>query len=305
MSSRRSHGVGAIFWRSILVRGAPLVVHAASDQIWSATGAFVALVGQEDQVLAANPALCAALGLDEPDLLGHEAAALVVPRDLPDFRHALREARSGLPIAHQHEMPTIPEQGRHWVAWAMSTTCGSPPAVACIGVDVTAMHNEFEVHRSRAETDELTGLPNRTALLAQLLGMTGTGALVVFCDLNGFKAVNDTHGHGAGDAVLVQIARRLQRTIRGEDFVCRIGGDEFVIVAPPDPNSDPETFAQRIMRVTHQPIILSGGVVASVGMSIGMAVLEKGEDAVTVLGAADRNMYLMKSTHGTRTTTVS
>ncbi|MDQ1511748.1 MAG: hypothetical protein QOG50_3592 [Actinomycetota bacterium] len=287
------------------MRGAPPVVKTASDQIWSATGAFVALVDQEDRVLAANPALCAALGVYEPDLLGHEAAALVVPRDLPDFRHALRAARSGLTVAYNDELPTTPGQSRRWVAWSMSPTCGSPSAVACIGVDVTAMHNEFEVSRTRAETDELTGLPNRTALLAQLLSMTGTGALVVFCDLNGFKAVNDTHGHSAGDAVLVQIARRLQRTVRGEDFVARIGGDEFVIVAPPDPNSDAETFANRIMRVTHQPIILSGGVVASVGMSIGMAVLEKGQDVTTVLGTADRNMYLMKSTHATRTTTVS
>ncbi len=290
------------------MRGAPLVVQTAADQIWSATGAFVVLVDQEDHVLAANPALCAAVGIDEEDLLGNEAAALVVPRDLPDFRHALREARSGLTISHQHEIPTTGDHASHsrrWVAWAMSPTSGSPSAVACIGVDVTAMHNEFEVHRSRAETDELTGLPNRTALLAQLSGMTGTGALVVFCDLNGFKAVNDTHGHGAGDAVLVQIARRLQRTVRGEDFVARIGGDEFVIVAPPDPNSDPDTFAHRILRVTHQPIILSGGVVATVGMSIGMAVLEQGEDATEVLGIADRNMYLMKSTHGARTTTIS
>ena len=283
---------------------APLVA-AMADQIWSAAGAFVVLVDQEDHVLAANPALCAAVGIDEGDLIGHEVAALVVPRDLPDFRHALREARAGLPIPHQHELPTTREQSRHWVAWAISPTCGTPPAVTCIGVDVTAMHNEFEVNRSRAETDELTGLPNRTALLAQLMGMTGTGALVVFCDLNGFKAVNDTHGHGAGDAVLVQIARRLQRTVRGEDFVARIGGDEFVIVAPPDPNSDPETFAHRIMRVTHQPIILSGGVVATVGMSIGMAVLGMGEAPATVLEAADRNMYLMKSTHATRTTTIS
>jgi diguanylate cyclase (GGDEF)-like protein/PAS domain S-box-containing protein len=290
------------------VRGAPLVVQTAADQIWSATGAFVVLVDQEDRVLAVNPALCAAVGIDEADLLGHEAAALVVPRDLPDFRHALREARSGLSVAHKHELPTTGDHASHsrlWVAWSMSPTWGSPPAVACIGVDVTAMHNEFEVHRARAETDELTGLPNRTALLAQLLSMTGTGALVVFCDLNGFKAVNDTHGHSAGDAVLVQIARRLQRTVRGEDFVARIGGDEFVIVAPPDPNSDAETFAHRIMRVTHQPIILSGQVVASVGMSIGMAVLEKGQDVTTVLEDADRNMYLMKSMHATRTTTVS
>jgi diguanylate cyclase (GGDEF)-like protein/PAS domain S-box-containing protein len=286
--------------------GAPLAVLSTADQIWSSTGAFVALVDQDERVLAANPALCDALGVDEADLLGQDAIALVVPRDLPDFRHALRgAARSAFPVAHKHELPTAPEHGRRWVAWSMSPTGGTPPAVACIGVDVTAMHNEFEVHRSRAETDELTGLPNRTALLAQLASMSGTGALVVFCDLNGFKAVNDTHGHGAGDAVLVQIARRLERTVRGEDFVARLGGDEFVIVAPPDPNSDAETFARRIMRVTDQPIIMSGQVVASVGMSIGMATLGTDEDPTAVLGTADRNMYVMKYGHSAKKTTIS
>jgi diguanylate cyclase (GGDEF)-like protein/PAS domain S-box-containing protein len=284
----------------------PLAVLSTADQIWSSTGAFIALVDRDERVLAANPALCEALGIDEARLLGQNALALVVLRDLPDFRHALRgAARSDFPVAHKHELPTAPEGGRRWVAWSMSPTGGSPAAVACIGVDVTVMHNEFEVHRSRAETDELTGLPNRTALLAQLVTMTGTGALVVFCDLNGFKAVNDTHGHGAGDAVLVQIARRLERTVRGEDFVARIGGDEFVIVAPPDPNSDHETFARRIMRVTDQPIIMSGRVVATVGMSIGMATLGHGDDPTTVLGTADRNMYVMKYGHSAKKTTVS
>jgi diguanylate cyclase (GGDEF)-like protein/PAS domain S-box-containing protein len=281
------------------VPGAPPAVLSTADQIWSSTGALVALVDLDERVLAANPALCLALGVEEANLLGQDAIALVVPRDLPDFRHALRgAARSRFPVAHKHELPAAAEHGRRWVAWSMSPTGGTPLAVACIGVDVTAMHNEFEVHRSRAETDALTGLPNRTALLAQLASMTGTGALVVFCDLNGFKAVNDTHGHGAGDAVLVQIARRLERTVRGEDFVARIGGDEFVIVAPPDPSSDPETFARRIMRVTDQPIIMSGQVVATVGMSIGMATLGKGDDASAVLDTADRNMYVMK--HGQR-----
>jgi diguanylate cyclase (GGDEF)-like protein len=135
--------------------------------------------------------------------------------------------------------------------------------------------------------------------------MAGSGASVVFCDLNGFKAVNDTHGHAAGDAVLVQIARRLKRTVRGEDFVARLGGDEFVIVVPPDPCSDFEALARRLLRGTDQPMILPGPIVANVGMSIGMAVLVVGEDPADVLTLADHNMYLMKSRHATRAARVA
>ena len=102
--------------------------------------------------------------------------------------------------------------------------------------------------------------------------------------------------------MLVQVARRLQRTTRGEDFVARIGGDEFVIVAPPDMNSDFDMLARRILRATDQPMILPGPIVATVGMSIGMAVLEPGSDPAVVLTLADRDMYRMKSRHITATT---
>ncbi len=187
----------------------------------------------------------------------------------------------------------------------MSCTSESPVTVGCIGVDVTAARNDADLLRERAFTDELTGLPNRAGLRDHLARMSGSGASVVFCDLNGFKAVNDTHGHDIGDAVLVQVARRLRRTVRGEDFVARLGGDEFVIIAPPDPNSNFDLLARRILRATDQPMILPGPVVATIGMSIGMAVLEPGTDPTTALTLADHDMYQMKSRRATEATSAA
>ena len=89
--------------------------------------------------------------------------------------------------------------------------------------------------------------------------------------------------------------------MRGEDFVARIGGDEFVIVAPADANSDFDMLARRILRATDQPMILPGPIVATVGMSIGIAVLEPGTDPAAVFTLADRDMYRMKSRHATAT----
>jgi diguanylate cyclase (GGDEF)-like protein/PAS domain S-box-containing protein len=285
---------------------APLEVRTLAQQVWSATDALVLLVDEAELVLAANPAICRALGLEEQDLIGRDATAAVVPREVPDLRAALRGAiRAGLPFALEHELPRADGLGRRSVAWSISRVSESPVTVACIGVDVTATRDEFEVLRNRAVTDELTGLPNRAGLLEQLSSLAGSGATVVFCDLNGFKLVNDTHGHAAGDSVLVQIARRLTRTVRGEDFVARLGGDEFVIVVPPDPHSDFEALARRLLRATDQPMILPGPIVATVGMSIGMAVLEHGADPATVLTAADHNMYLMKSRQTTRASSVA
>ncbi|MEO6712233.1 MAG: GGDEF domain-containing protein [Mycobacteriales bacterium] len=267
-----------------------------------ATEAFVVLVDSSERIIAANPAVAHASGRSESDLVGADAGTvLVVPRDAPDFRHALRLAtRRGLPSAKEHDFPNADDEGRRAIAWSVSSVASAPTVIACVGVDVTATRNEFEVLRSRAVTDELTGLPNRAGLLEQLAGMAGTGAAVVFCDLNGFKAVNDSLGHEAGDAVLVQVARRLKQTVRGEDFVARLGGDEFVIVVPPDPSSNFEMFGRRLLRAMRQPMMLPGAVAANVGMSIGMSVLEPGQDPATVLSEADHNMYVMKSSQPSR-----
>lgn len=276
---------------------------APGEQLWALTGALVLLVGESQRIVAANPAACAALRRAEHELVGRDAVEVVVPREVADFRHELRVALNGdVPATSEHELRTGAPDDRRAVAWSISCTSRLPTAVGCIGVDVTAAHKDFEVLRERAVTDELTGLANRSGLRAHLARMTGSGASVVFCDLNGFKAVNDAHGHDIGDAVLVQVARRLQQTVRGEDFVARIGGDEFVIVAPPDTNSDFDSLARRILRATDQPMILPGPIVATVGMAIGMAVLEPGTDPAAVLTLADRDMYRMKSRRVTTST---
>ena len=282
-------------------------VHAppasAGEQLWALTGALALLVDGSQRIIATNPAACAALGLAEHELVGRDAVDVVVPREVADFRHELRCALgSDVPATYEHELRTAAENDRRAIAWSISRTSLSPAEIGCVGVNVTAARNDADVLRERAATDELTGLANRSGLRDHLARMTGSGASVVFCDLNGFKAVNDAHGHDVGDAVLVQVARRLKRTVRGEDFVARIGGDEFVIIAPPDTNSDFDMLARRILRATDQPMILPGPIVATVGMSIGMAVLEPGTDPTTVLMLADHDMYRMKSRRITATT---
>jgi len=278
---------------------------APGAQLWALAGALVLFVDDAQRVVAANPAACAALGLAEHELVGQDSVEIVVPREVADFRRELRAGMRGdVPATYEHELRTSAGTDRRVIAWSISRLAGSPAEIGCVGVDVTAARNDSDVVRQRAVTDDLTGLANRAGLRDHLARMAGSGASVVFCDLNGFKAVNDAHGHDVGDAVLVQVARRLQRTTRGEDFVARIGGDEFVIVAPPDANSDFDMLARRILRATDQPMILPGPVVATVGMSIGMAVLEPGSDPSAVLTLADRDMYKMKSRHITATTRV-
>ena len=165
---------------------------------------------------------------------------------------------------------------------------------------MTAARSQLDELHSRALTDELTGLANRAQLLRTLDRLAGTGATVAFCDLNGFKAVNDTHGHAAGDEVLVEVARRLVRAVRGEDVVARPSGDEFVIVAPASPGASGAGLARRIAGALRQPMLLSGGLVVLVGVAVGLATLEPGLAPAQVLEQADGAMYAAKPSRQSR-----
>ncbi len=154
-----------------------------------------------------------------------------------------------------------------------------------------------------ARRDELTGLANRRELgerLSDALNRVGLGTsaavTVVFCDLDGFKAVNDVHGHAAGDRVLAVVARRLARAMRADDVVARLGGDEFVIVAEGDPTVVPREVLRRVTAALADPVRVDG-TRHHVRASTGTAVARPGEGATAdgLLAAADAAMYRQKN----------
>ena len=158
-----------------------------------------------------------------------------------------------------------------------------------------------------ATTDALTGLPNRRALLAALELMLAQArrrqmnVQIAFIDLDGFKAINDTHGHTVGDQFLVAIAQRLQALLRTEDLAARLGGDEFVVLSFTAPAGDTalsaqETLSQRITHALQGRFDLPGAPLDYGGPSVGVVTLaadqhHKVEDA---LRAADETMYQVK-----------
>jgi len=163
----------------------------------------------------------------------------------------------------------------------------------------------------QATHDSLTGLPNRPALLRRLeeaLARLGSGRgagpagkrllAVLFCDLDGFKEINDGHGHAVGDQVLVAVAQRLRRGCRHADVVARFGGDEFVVVLAVDTVADATATGNRIIEMLDAPIPIGDDEV-SAGVSVGVTVLENpppGPDPVAaVLRDADTAMYHAKS----------
>jgi len=163
-----------------------------------------------------------------------------------------------------------------------------------------ALLGESRVH---ASTDPLTGLGNRRKLKRDLasrlahIGNERTLALVML-DLNGFKAVNDTFGHHAGDLVLIEIANRLSGTLRESDTAARLGGDEFVLLLPATPLVGAVEAARALVDFIVAPMTIEGKPLA-VGASIGIAVFPNhGRDVEVLLAAADSAMYEAKHSGG-------
>jgi diguanylate cyclase (GGDEF)-like protein len=148
-----------------------------------------------------------------------------------------------------------------------------------------------------ATRDGLTGLPNRNACLDHLtaalsaLSATGDQLAVLFCDLDGFKPVNDRLGHAAGDELLVAVATRLRACVREGDLVSRFGGDEFVLVC-----RGPEAIravTARIAEMTTRPFT-AGGTTVRIGVSVGAASVHPGDTTDDLIRRADLAMYEAK-----------
>jgi diguanylate cyclase (GGDEF)-like protein/PAS domain S-box-containing protein len=169
--------------------------------------------------------------------------------------------------------------------------------------DITARYTEQQSILHQATHDALTGLANRTLLvdrLAQALAMAqryGYMVALMFMDLDGFKAMNDTYGHSVGDQLLIAVSRRLEAIVRKTDTICRQGGDEFILMLPQAP--DLETLmalAERIQAELRLPFTgLHATEVLHISVSVGIARWpEHGSDIDGLMLAADRAMYLSK-----------
>ncbi|MEV4510058.1 sensor domain-containing diguanylate cyclase [Dactylosporangium sp. NPDC049525] len=188
-----------------------------------------------------------------------------------------------------------------------ATADGAPAGYVFVNRDVTEQRRQ----EHEAAHDVLTGLPNRRRLVGRIrdagerVRRGGGPMAVLFLDLNGFKPVNDRHGHAVGDELLIRIAGRLAGTVRSTDFVARLGGDEFVVVL--------EQFGavervmpvlQRILHAVEEPMQLSTATV-TVSTSIGVALAgdtgapaELVVDPEQLVKAADEAMYRAKRLPG-------
>jgi diguanylate cyclase (GGDEF)-like protein/PAS domain S-box-containing protein len=271
------------------------------ERLFEMTSDLLAAISLDGHFTLLNPAWADALGWSIEELLAQPMQARVHPDDL--------EQTLALTLAGRNrsaQLVNFTNRYRHkdgswrWLLW--SARCDGEVWYAAAR-DVT---DRMWLER-QALHDPLTKLPNRLLLmdrahqaLARLHRSNGPIALL-FIDLDGLKAINDSLGHAVGDLLLVSVAERLAATLRDSDTVARLGGDEFVILAE-DLESDEEALAvaERVLRGLEEPFDVGAievGMFASVGVSISREAAADPED---LLREADVAMYRAKRAGGHR-----
>ncbi|GAA1562373.1 EAL domain-containing protein [Streptomyces globosus] len=255
-----------------------------------------------------SPAAAGVYGREAEELVGTELAALIHPHDLGRVVHEVRRFLAAPPT----EEPTTRIECRFksgcgdWLN-VESTVNRHQGGLILNSRDVTERVRLQAQLQHSAEHDPLTDLPNRALFTRRVRrALTGRragdrGAAVLFIDLDGFKAVNDTIGHQAGDELLVEAARRLQESVRAGDTAARLGGDEFAALITGDAGRDRGAREQQVreiadrLRATLSQPYRVGGTEVRVAASIGVAFAEPGITPTDLMRNADLAMYRAKA----------
>lgn len=273
-------------------------------------GAIIVVLDANARMTLLNRAGSELLGYSEGELVGKDWYETVVPERLRATGRAAfaEEIASGADDA-VHESVVVTKDGdERTIAWRdtiVRAADGTVSAVMSSGVDLTERRAAEEQIAYLAYHDSLTGLPNR-ALLQEHLDLAlararrqGDAVGLLYLDLDGFKLVNDSLGHPAGDELLVHVTMRLGERRRGMDLLARQGGDEFLLLLGDLDRAEAEAHARRVaedlLKALAEPFSISGAEF-HIGASIGISLFPRdAADAGELLRHADAAMYAAKA----------
>ena len=288
-------------------QGVPIGARAATQQILAMVDVGVLAVSPDGLIVEANRRAGEMFGYAIDELLGLSVQELIPPqfrqahaRHMDAFlRGAARERRVGV-------RPALSGYRRDGSTFALEVSLSkvmieSGWIIVATMLDITERKVAEDELVWRAIHDPLTGLPNRVMILERLnqallrSARLGHGVAVLFIDLDGFKLINDSHGHQIGDELLKTIARRLLEHVRPGDTVGRLGGDEFIVLCDQvDTSAAIVKLAERLNELLREPLDLAGHrlfATASIGLAMGHGSTHSAED---MLRNADAAMYQAK-----------
>ena len=264
----------------------------------------MAVVGLHLAFLQVNDALCQMLGRDEQWLLSHTIRDVTHPADLEEDLTDRDELLRGAASSKVRECRWVRADGT--AVWVVHSTGLLRDEAHMPLFYVSHVQDNTDTHRARAELvyraghDSLTGLMNRDQMQDRIGAVLdhrprrGGAPVLLYCDLDWFKNINDTFGHAAGDYVLKATAERIAVCLRSDDSVARLGGDEFVVVLP-EVYDLPAAWAvaKKIRKSVAQPLQV-GDTDLSVTISIGIALASDNAEAHRLLRNADAALYEAK-----------
>ncbi|WDY56120.1 sensor domain-containing diguanylate cyclase [Pseudomonas sp. PSKL.D1] len=271
----------------------PNLIHLMLDTVF--------VVDRDNCIVFVSDACETLLGYRADELIGTLITGYMHPDDVPATRASIVRVMNGQPHLDFRNRYIRKDGGIVHILWS---ACWSDEVGARIGVarDVTAQAQAEDELRFLAHHDPLTHLSNRARFNERLDAALHAArrhshnVALLFLDVDGFKGINDAHGHAAGDQVLRSIARRLERCVQAHDTLARMGGDEFTVLLPEVACST--AVAEKvveILSVMAEPLEAGLPGLAMPACSIGVAMYpEHGTDADALLSHADNEMYRMK-----------
>jgi len=261
---------------------------------------LILLFDADGMVTWASPSTRDIIGIEPESLLDQPVRRFIHPEDRPRVLAAMDVALARGSARVEFRMATLQGEER-WLETTASNLLDDPDVAAVITIsrDVTERHRATQRLAHRAAHDPLTGLMNRGELEARLAAELATvgeaPVAVAFVDLDGFKAVNDLHGHLVGDELLRAVARALEAEVRAGDLLARPGGDEFVVLLRGAGLPVALEVAERIRARLCEPVRARGiRTPLQISASIGVAAAHRGDTVASVLHAADLALYEAK-----------
>lgn len=275
-----------------------------AQSVFDAAGEAIVVSDADNRIVAVNPAFSRITGYLSSEVMGRNPALLALGQHDKTFyrnmwQRLLQDDR------WEGEIRNRRKDGQLYVEWLKIALVrdenGKPQQFVAMFSDVTEKKRQEEEVWHQANFDGLTGLPNRRLLddrldraLAQAV-RRHTVLAVLYIDLDHFKPVNDVYGHGAGDDLLRQVAQRLRNSLRDEDTVARVGGDEFVAVLPDLAVTEAAArAAEKVIAAISAPFRIWEHYV-EISCSIGIALYPRdAEDSIALIEKADSALYRAK-----------